>query len=114
MDERLQKALDFANFRVSLQNQRENLKLKLKEHLTYSVNGGTFSIDSNLISFVSVLLQKTEEAVLLDQNEIPIFIENLEEFYNEILSRYINATNEYHDEYEKLKKSRTVGKVVNW
>lgn len=114
MDERLKKALDFANFRVSLQNQKETLKLKLKEHLTYSTNGGTFSINPELISFVAILKERSEEGILLDQNEIPIHIENLEDFLDEILSRYMNATNNYYDEYEKLKKSRNVGKVVNW
>ena len=79
----------------------------------YSINGGTFQIDQVLISFVKTLLdQEHTEAVLLDIYNNPIKVE-LEEFLEEITSRYFEATNEYHAEYEKLKKSRKVHKLID-
>ena len=38
---------------------------------------------------------------------------NLEEFLDEILSRYVEATNEYHAEYAELVKSRSVKSLLD-
>ena len=80
--------------------------------LTFSVNGGTFTIDQSLITFCKALLETETEAVLLDVYNNPIMV-NLTEFYSEIMSRYFEATNEYYIEYEKLKKARRVHKVLD-
>ena len=37
----------------------------------------------------------------------------VQDFYDEIFSRYFEATNEYYIEYEKLKKARKVHKVLD-
>jgi hypothetical protein len=57
--------------------------------------------------------QRTTGVVLLDQNENPVLIDNLENFLNEILDRYFTATNEYFEQYQELKKSRSVEKLVD-
>lgn len=113
MSSKLTKALEFANYRRTLNVQHNNLKAKVQTLLSYSINGGTFQIDQILISFVKTLLdQEHTEAVLLDIYNNPIKVE-LEEFLEEITSRYFEATNEYHAEYEKLKKSRKVHKLID-
>lgn len=112
MDERIEKALSYSNYKLSLQNQRENLKTKLTEQLVYAINGGLFDITQELISFVSVLSSKTETAVLLDKNKTPIQIESLSDFLDEILSRYISASNTYFSEYEKIKKVRSIKQLI--
>lgn len=114
MDERLDNALKFANYRTTLQQERESLQLKLNEQLIYGFNGGVFHITPELISFTNVLLRKTSTAVLLDHNDLPIEIEDLEEFVDEILSRYVEATNEYYEAYNKIKKARSVKHVLGW
>ena len=113
MSSKLTKALEFANYRKTLNVQHNNLKAKVQTLLNYSINGGTFQIDQVLISFVQTLLdQEHTKAVLLDIYNNPIEIE-LESFLEEIISRYFEATNEYHAEYEKLKKSRKVHKLID-
>ena len=113
MSSKLTKALEFANYRRTLNVQHNNLKAKVQTLLSYSINGGTFQIEQVLISFVKTLLdQGHTEAVLLDIYNNPIKVE-LEEFLEEITSRYFEATNEYHAEYEKLKKSRKVHKLID-
>ena len=52
MSERLTKALEFANYRLTLNNQLVSLRSKLKTKLIYSINGGTFTISRELITFV--------------------------------------------------------------
>ena len=113
MSSKLTKALEFANYRKTLNVQHNNLKAKVQTLLNYSINGGTFQIDQVLISFVQTLLdQEHTKAVLLDIYNNPIEIE-LESFLEEIISRYFEATNEYHADYEKLKKSRKVHKLID-
>jgi hypothetical protein len=113
MSTRLTQALEFANYRVTLNNQQAALRAKTQSLLSYSINGGTFSINMQLINFCKLLLdQGQQEAVLLDIYQNPIKI-TVQSFYDEIFSRYIEVTNDYYVEYEKLRKSRKVHRVLD-
>ena len=50
--------------------------------------------------------------MILDKNEIPIKIENLSQFLEDISSLYFEAVNEYYNDYEKLRSSRKIEKVL--
>lgn len=114
MTSKLNKALEFTNYRTTLNIQHNALKSKVQTLLNYSINGGTFEISQMLISFVKTLIdQEYDTAVLLDVYNNPIEIVGLEDFLEEILSRYFEATNEYHAEYSKIKASRKVHKLVD-
>lgn len=115
MQEQLKQALDFANYRQTLAIQRRTLKEKIDAKLTFGFNGGLFKINRELISFVETLLTKnrTSGVVLLDQNENPILVDDLQQFQEDILSRYFEATNEYFESYQNLKKSRSVEKLID-
>ena len=113
MSTRLTKALEFANYRVTLNNQQAQLKAKTQSLLSYSINGGTFTIDLTLITFCKQLIDNSQtEVVLLDIYNNPIKVD-VESFYEEIISRYYEVTNNYYAEYEKLRKSRKVHKVLD-
>ena len=113
MSTRLTKALEFANYRVTINNQQAQLKAKTQSLLSYSINGGTFTIDISLITFCKQLLdQGQKQVVLLDIYKNPIQID-VESFYEEIQSRYFEVTNDYYAEYEKLRKARKVHKVLD-
>jgi hypothetical protein len=115
MDDRLKNALDFSNYRQTLSIQRKSLKERMQGKLTYGFNGGIFKIDQTLLSFVSILCTegRTRGVVLLDINENPILIENLEVFKTEIFDRFFTVSFEYQEEYNKIKKSRSVEKLVD-
>jgi len=114
MSSKLSKALEFANYRTTLNVQHNALKAKVQTLLSYSTNGGTFEISHELISFVKMLIDKEySNAVLLDVYQNPIMVDNLNDFLEEILSRYFEAVNEYHAEYTKLKKARKVHKLID-
>lgn len=110
MQEEFKKALDFSNYRQTFSIQRKTLKEKIDAKLTYGINGGIFKIDRSLLNFVEMLIYKdrSENVVILDVNENPILIENLVDFREEIFDRYFTATLEYYEEYQNLKKSRSV------
>jgi hypothetical protein len=114
MHEQLKQALEFANYQQTFSIQRKILKEKIDAKLTYGYNGGLFRIDRNLLTFVDTLCNKgrSDGVVLIDSNDNPIMIENLEVFKDEIFSRYFEATNEYFENFEKLKKSRSVEKLL--
>jgi len=113
MSTKLTKALEFANYRVTLNNQRSALLAKVDSLLSYSINGGSFTIDLHLITFCKQLIDEgMKETVMLDIYKNPIKIE-LESFYEENRSRYFEVTNEYYVEYEKLRKARKTHKILD-
>jgi hypothetical protein len=115
MQEQFKKALEFANYQQTFSIQRKTLKEKIEAKLTYGFNNGLFHIDQNLLTFVEILCTKgrTTGVVILDVNENPVLIDDLEKFKDEIFSRYFETTNEYFKEYQVLKKSRSVEKILD-
>ena len=113
MDERLKKALDYSNFMITLTNQKRILLEQYNNDLMYYFNSGQFTVSQQLVSFCqSLLLLKQTETVLVDDNGLPVEIENLEDFTKNILNVYFKASNRYLTEYTKLKKNRTVEGIV--
>jgi hypothetical protein len=115
MDDRLKKALDFANYRQTFAIQRKTLKETTDAELTYGCNGGIFKIDRTLLNFVQLLIDqgRCDNVPLIDANDNPILIINLEEFRDEIFDRYFSTTYKYLELYSALKKSRSVEKLVD-
>jgi hypothetical protein len=115
MQEQFKKALEFANYQQTFSIQRKTLKEKIEAKLTYGFNNGLFHIDQNLLTFVDLLCTKgrTTGVVILDVNENPVLIDDLEKFKDEIFSRYFEITNEYFEQYQTLKKSRSVEKLLD-
>jgi hypothetical protein len=114
MDETLKQALDFANYQHTLSIQRQTLKEKIQAKLTYGYNGGLFYIDRTLLTFVDMLCTKNRLSgvILIDLNDNPIMIDDLESFKEEIFSRYFETTIEYYTLYQNIKKSRSVEKLL--
>jgi hypothetical protein len=113
MDPKLERALESSQYRETLNNQMQALKSQVEVKLMYSINGGTFSVSPELITFVELLISKGQtESVLLDINRTPILITDLKDFQTNILSRYYEVTNDYLTQYEKIRKARSVNKIV--
>ena len=111
--ERLAKALDFSNTMQTFNLSKNNLKVKTQNLLSYSINGGTFSVSQELIAFVNmaVVAEKTN-LILLDKNDIPIQIDDTTKFLEDISSLYFEVINEYYNDYQKLRSSRKIEKVL--
>ena len=115
MEDQLKKALDFSNYRQTFSIQRKILKEKIDAKLTFGHNGGIFKIDRTLLTFVEMICAKgrTKGVVLLDVNDNPIIVEDLELFKDEVFDRYFTSTLEYYEQYQELKKSRSVEKLLS-
>lgn len=113
MDERLQKALDFSNYMITLNNQKRLLQEKYQNDIIYYYNGGQFTISQQLISFCQSLISMNQtETILIDDNNLPIEIENLKLFSINLYSKYFEASNAYLSEYTKLKHNRSVERII--
>jgi len=114
VDERLASALQQANYRVTLNNQKHNYRLKLEQELTYAEAGGIFKITPQLISFVATLKNEFSltEAVVADTNDNPIFIEDLAAFLENIVEKYMQCMNEALVDFNSTKKARTTKAVL--
>lgn len=115
MDERLSKALDFANYSLTLSNQKRILKEKFTDGCIYFTQGSQFTITLELINFVAFLVNRSNihDVVLIDDNDIPVMIKDLEIFLDDILNQYFSVTNEYHEKYIELSKKRSVEKLID-
>ena len=111
--ERLEKALDFSNTMKTFNLNKNNLKVKTQNLLSYSTAGGSFTVDQSLISFMNFVVSSGKtEITLLDKNDIPVRIEDTEKFLDEISSLYFEVVNDYYNEYQQLRSSRKIEKVL--
>lgn len=114
MEERLKQALAFANYRQTLNNQLQKLRIKSEGNLLYAEAGGKFTIDQELICFLDYLVRHNyKETVLLDDNKSPILINDVPEFLNKITTRYFEVTNDYLKETKEIKKARDPKSILD-
>ena len=115
MDKRLEQALDFSNFRMILTTRQENLKTLMNNKLMLSYGGGLFKVNKELMSFVMMLIHcNGSDVILIDENDIPIKIEDLDDFAKKAGEKYEKALNQYYTSYQKLSEAREIRKVIDW
>ena len=114
MDEKIEKALSVANYMATLSNQRRVIFEEFNQKQFYYVTGGTFKVDHTLITFVKNTLDLgyTENVPFLDANHIPVIISNVQDFFDNIVSIYFEALNEYASKYAEIKSKRKIGDIV--
>jgi hypothetical protein len=111
--QRLEKALEFSNTMKTFNLNKNNLKVKTQNLLSHSTSGGSFTVDQSLISFMNFVVSSGKtEITLLDKNDIPVYIEDTEKSLDDISSLYFEVVNDYYNEYQKLKSSRKIEKVL--
>lgn len=114
MDERLEKALEFSKYMATLNNQKRIIQEQFLENCVHYINGGKFSVNRELITFCYTLLQNNQTgAVLIDDNDAPVEVSDLQKFLDDILNIYFTNSFEYLDKYNEIKKNRTIEGLVN-
>jgi hypothetical protein len=114
MDERLEKALAFSNYRVTIDNRKKAIKRRYETMSVVYYNDGVFVADPQTISFIGTLSVDSGGATVLDEKDRPIDIPDLLAFKQTLLEAYHTAMNEYADEMKKLAKARDVKKAMDW
>src|ERR1700742_1746143 len=109
MNDKLVKALEFGNYRQTLNNQLHKANIRAESFLIFAKNGGEFNINQGLICYLDYLVRcGLVDSVLLDSKGLPIAIDNIPEFLKEITTRYFEVTNDFLQEYHNIKKARSV------
>jgi hypothetical protein len=114
MDERIEKAFEVANYMATLSNQRRIILEEYNQKLVHYLNGATFKITPELINFIKTLLDigKTTNVTLVDSNNFPVQIPDVQKFFDSIVSIYFEATDEYNVKYSSLKSRRNILAIV--
>jgi len=110
----IEKAFEIANFMTTLNNQKRILQEEYNQSLYYYKDGNTFKATPDFISFVSSLIHSNiESSVILDQNNVPVLISDIDDFLTSLIATYTEASNGYFYNYQKLISSKTVGTILD-
>jgi len=102
-----------ADYRFTLKNQIDMLKLKMRSEMRYFAYGGNFIITPEFINLIKVYCDLGYEKIpLLDQNEYPVLVEDPKKFLEAVLGKYTDAINTYAHEFERLRTTRKVEKMM--
>lgn len=114
MDEKIKKAFKIAEYAETFSSQKQILKEEYNQNLNFYFNGGAFLISKELITFIKTIkdISQDNSTILVDINDTPIEISNIDEFLEKILSKYYYAVNEYYTRFQSLKTSRTVESIL--
>jgi hypothetical protein len=112
MDTRLNDALAFANYRLTLQVQRQNIEARVNAALIVSYQNAIFTSTQTLISFVGLRVMRSDKLLVEDNSGNVIHIENPNEFLTALLIAYDSAMELKQQELQKLKSARSTAKIV--
>jgi hypothetical protein len=115
MDEKVEKAFDVANYIASLSNQRRVILEEFEQKTVYYINGGTFKITPELISFTNLMIHRgiVKDAAFIDANNFPVIVNDVNKFYDDVVNTYFNAVNEYATRFADIKNKRRVEDIVS-
>ena len=108
MDESLSKSLEYAERLKTFNNQLKLLKEKCFENNIYYIQGHQFTINLSLINYCLTYMniKKINEAIFLDDYEMPVKITDIKSFHNDITDQYQRNLNQYFVEYNQLVKDK--------
>lgn len=99
MDQRLSKALEYADYVKTFKNKKRILQQKYEKDCILYYNGHAFVCSIELIAFA---LNQGEPYWIVDANGVPAHIEQVLDFYTKVKDTYFSATESYGVEYNKM------------
>ena len=100
MDTKLKIALEQSEYMRTFQNQKHLLKEKFKKDCIVYYNGGMFVVNLNFINSI----KNPVTDIVIDENNIPVKISNMQDFYETMVNKFRFATESYYDAYVELCK----------
>ena len=101
--QKLDRALSFSQYQSTLNQQRRMLKEKFDNDCIIGYNGGLFKITQEWLSG----FDKTVSWVI-DMNSVPVQVVDAEDLYTIAKTVYQTALTTYVEEYQSLRKKRSV------
>jgi len=114
MDEKIQKAFEVVNYMATLSNQRRLLAEEVNQKLIYYINGSTFKITPTLINFAKLMinLDRVADAVFVDDNNNPVVVADVQEFFDNITTQYFEVIDNYSTRFLAIKSKRKISDLV--
>ena len=110
----IEQAYEFINYRTALINQKHLLKVQTEERLNCYVNGGMFKAEPGFIAFIGDLINSGHTSLpILDVNDTPVMIEDLQKFKDFLLSSYVEVVYDYWNDWVKIKDERDLEKLAD-
>jgi 6-pyruvoyl-tetrahydropterin synthase len=115
MDERLEKAYQVANYMATLSAQKRVIKEEFDQKLLHYVSGSTFKITPTLINFTKTVIDlgHTADVAFIDENNLPVLIEDVQEFFDIIIDKYFRSVNDYAVSIAEIKSKRKLVDIVS-
>ena len=115
MDEKVEKAFEVVNYMATLSNQRRLLAEEIDQKLIHYINGSTFKITPTLINFAKLMIDlgRISDAVFIDDNNNPVVVADVEEFFNNITSQYFEVTTNYSTRFLAIKSKRKISDLID-
>lgn len=115
MDEKINKAFETANYMATISNQRRIILEEYNQSVIYYKNGGTFIVTPELINFAKTLIDMghTENVPFLDHNQLPVMVDDIQSFLDELMSTYFEAVNAYHQKYSDMRSKRRISQIMD-
>lgn len=114
MSNLLAEAIKLSDKMEVISNQLSILKEEYQQKLHYYTSGGSFECSREFISFVKLLVDSgnSKDVVVVDKNNIPIRIDDLNLFLTEVLNCHFSATNEYYTKYNSVISQKNIELLV--
>jgi hypothetical protein len=115
MDEKVEKAFAVANYMATLSNQRRIILEEYNQKLVYYLNGATFKVTPELVNFTKTIIDlgHLDDVAFVDANNFPVVVNDVQEFFDNIVEVYFSATNEYSAKFAEIKSKRKVADIVD-
>ena len=115
MDEKIQKAFEVVNYMATLSNQRRLLAQEVDQKLIYYINGSTFKITPTLINFAKLMidLDRVADTVFVDDNNNPVVVADVQEFFDSITTQYFEVTAMYSTRFLAIKSKRKISDLID-
>ncbi len=106
--EELDRLIQTADRRALYINQVEHAKERFRTLNILAWDGHIFELTPNFVTYVLLQFMSSQHdggapVILLDKNDEPVLVDDMERFVDEMQERHAEALNDYHDTYSKLR-----------
>lgn len=108
LEQQLEQALSFAQYQSTLNQQRRLLREQFEADTIIAYNGGLFKVTQEWLGGFDV-----RSTWILDMNGNPTRIETPEELRSIAREAYTSALAKYGEEYQKLRRQRSVRSLTD-
>ena len=114
---RLAKLVKTADRRALYINQVEHAKARFHALNVFAWEGHIFELTPTFIAYVILQFMSSQEGgdipvILLDKNDEPLLVIDMEEFVDQMQEKHTEALNDYHDRYEQLTLAKSNEELI--